>query len=113
MTTTNAVPHVCTYLETIGNTPMVRLDRSVPTAAKHATILCKLEMQNPGGSLKDRIALNIIEQAEARGEISPDKTTIVDFTSGNTGIGTYLEIHISLVAFPLSFISHMLFLVCN
>ena len=87
MTITNAVPNVCTYLETIGNTPMVRLDRSVPAAAKHATILCKLEMQNPGGSLKDRIALNIIEQAETRGEISPDKTTIVDFTSGNTGIG--------------------------
>ena len=84
---TDAAPPVCSYLETIGNTPMVKLDRSVPDAAKHATILCKLEMQNPGGSLKDRIAFNMIDQAEKRGEISPERTTIVDFTSGNTGIG--------------------------
>lgn len=69
---------------------MVRLsNRSLPAevVANDVTILCKLEMQNPGGSLKDRIALNMIESAEARGEISPGKTTIVDFTSGNTGIG--------------------------
>jgi cysteine synthase A len=44
-------------------------------------------MQNPGGSLKDRIALQIIEAAEARGEISAGRTTLIDFTSGNTGIG--------------------------
>ena len=80
-------PKVCSYLETIGKTPMVKLERSVPEAAKHATILCKLEMQNPGGSLKDRIAYNMINQAEKRGEISPDKTTLIEFTSGNTGIG--------------------------
>ena len=52
-----------------------------------ATVYAKLEMQNPGGSLKDRIALNMIEKAEKEGKISPGKTTLVDFTSGNTGIG--------------------------
>ena len=87
MGVSSSLPKVCSYLETIGKTPMVRLDRSIPPAAKHATILCKLEMQNPGGSLKDRIAFHMIDQAEKRGEISPDKTTLVDFTSGNTGIG--------------------------
>ena len=86
-TAASAVPKVCSYLETVGRTPMVKLDRCVPPESKQATILCKLEMQNPGGSLKDRIALNMIEEAEKRGEITPGKTTIVDFTSGNTGIG--------------------------
>lgn len=82
-----ALPKTCSYLETIGATPMVKLDRCVPPESKQATILCKLEMQNPGGSLKDRIALNMIEEAEKRGEIKPGEQTIVDFTSGNTGIG--------------------------
>jgi len=82
-----ALPKTCSYLETVGRTPMVKLVRCVPPESKQATILCKLEMQNPGGSLKDRIALNMVEEAEKRGEISPGKTTIVDFTSGNTGIG--------------------------
>jgi hypothetical protein len=52
--------------------------------------LCRVpdsEMQNPGGSVKDRIAVYMIEQAEARGEIAPGKTTIIEATSGNTGIG--------------------------
>ena len=47
----------------------------------------KLEMQNPGGSVKDRIALSMIEEAEKRGDIDPARTTIVEATSGNTGIG--------------------------
>ena len=64
---------------------MVRLNRVVPEGA--ATVLVKLEMQNPGGSVKDRIALSTIEEAEKRGDISPGKTTIVERTSGNTGIG--------------------------
>ena len=85
-----ALPECCTYLETVGRTPMVRLSaRSLPQAVidNDCRVLCKLEMQNPGGSLKDRIALGMIEAAEARGEIEAGKSTIIDFTSGNTGIG--------------------------
>lgn len=48
-------------------------------------MLVKLEMQNPGGSLKDRIALQMIEAAEKEGKIQPGVTTLVDLTSGNTG----------------------------
>jgi hypothetical protein len=75
----NAVPAACTYLETIGRTPMVRLSaRSLPpdVLANDVTVLCKLELQNPGGSLKDRIALNMIEAAEARGELRPGMTIV-------------------------------------
>ena len=79
---------------------MVKLDRCVPAASKQATILCKLEMQNPGGSLKDRIALNMIEEAEARGDITPGKTTIIDFTSGITGIGYYAKGYKCIVIMP-------------
>ena len=50
-------------------------------------VYLKLEMQNPGGSVKDRIALSMIEEAEKRGDIDPARTTIVEATSGNTGIG--------------------------
>lgn len=80
-------PPVVDYLTTIGNTPMVNLKNCLPPDFKAKRILAKLEMQNPGGSLKDRIALNMIEEAEKRGEIKPGVTTLVDFTSGNTGIG--------------------------
>jgi cysteine synthase A len=59
----------------------------LPKEAVCAKVLLKLEMQNPGGSIKDRIALSMIEAAEQRGEISPGKSTIVEATSGNTGIG--------------------------
>jgi len=65
---------------------MVKLNR-VPGADCKATILAKLEFQNPGGSVKDRIAKKMVEDAEAAGLISPDKNTIVEVTSGNTGIG--------------------------
>ncbi len=68
----------------IGNTPLVRL-RKV-TAEAQAEVLVKLEFQNPGGSVKDRIALSMIEAAEAAGKLSPD-TIILEPTSGNTGIG--------------------------
>ena len=74
-------------LGVINNTPMVKLGRSVPVPAQQATILAKLEMQNPGGSVKDRIAKAMIEEAEKEGKISPEKNTIVEITSGNTGIG--------------------------
>ena len=70
--------------ELIGNTPLVRL-RNV-TRDAYAEVLAKLEFQNPGGSVKDRIALSMIEAAEAAGLLGPD-TIILEPTSGNTGIG--------------------------
>jgi len=71
-------------LELIGNTPLVRLGRIVPEGS--AEVLGKLESLNPAGSVKDRIALSMIEAAEAEGLIKPGDT-IVEPTSGNTGIG--------------------------
>ncbi len=69
-------------LETIGNTPHVRLSRLFP----NAEVWVKSERANPGGSIKDRIALAMIEAAEASGDLKPGGT-IVEPTSGNTGIG--------------------------
>jgi cysteine synthase A len=71
-------------LDLVGNTPLVRLHRVVPEGS--AEVLVKLDSLNPGGSIKDRIALSMIEDAEARGELKPGDT-IVEPTSGNTGIG--------------------------
>ena len=71
-------------LELIGETPMVRLHRVVPPGA--AEILAKLEAFNPGGSIKDRIAAAMVEDAERRGVLKPG-ATIIEPTSGNTGIG--------------------------
>ncbi len=73
-------------LETIGNTPHVRVNRLF--GDKHEVWL-KLERANPGGSIKDRIALSMIEDAEQRGELRPG-SIIVEPTSGNTGIGLAL-----------------------
>lgn len=72
--------------ELVGHTPLVEFKRLAKELGLKGRIVGKLEYFNPAGSHKDRIALEIIEQAEARGEISPDKTTLVEFTSGNTGI---------------------------
>ena len=71
-------------LDLIGNTPLVRLHRVVPEGS--AEVLAKLESLNPAGSVKDRIALSMIEDAEARGALKPGDT-LVEPTSGNTGIG--------------------------
>src|SRR5579864_5919660 len=73
-----------TVLELVGGTPIVRLDRLSP--AGHARILAKLEYLNPGGSVKDRIGLAMIEAAERDGLLRPGGT-IVEPTSGNTGVG--------------------------
>lgn len=70
--------------ELVGNTPMVRLNRIVPKGA--ADVYAKLEVFNPGGSVKDRIALNMIDQAEKNGLVRAG-SRIVEATSGNTGIG--------------------------
>ncbi len=74
-------------LDLIGRTPLLRLNRVVPKGA--AEVLGKLEVFNPGGSVKDRIALSMIEAAEATGTIKPGDT-LVEPTSGNTGIGLAL-----------------------
>jgi cysteine synthase A len=67
----------------IGNTPMVRLSRLEPEGVE---LYGKLEAYNPGGSVKDRIGIAMISAAEAEGRIEPGQTTIVEATSGNTGI---------------------------
>jgi len=71
-------------IELVGNTPLVRLNRV--TEGISATVLAKVEYFNPGGSVKDRIAMRMIEAAEASGELKPGGT-IVEPTSGNTGVG--------------------------
>jgi cysteine synthase A len=73
-------------LETIGATPLVRLPRLEASLALPARLALKLEFANPGGSVKDRIGLAMIEAAEAAGLIRPGESTLVEPTSGNTGI---------------------------
>jgi cystathionine beta-synthase len=70
-------------LETLGNTPLVRLGRYSPTGA---TLAVKIESFNPGSSVKDRIGIAMIEAAEREGKLQPGQT-IVEPTSGNTGVG--------------------------
>mgnify|MGYP003618880731 CR=1 FL=1 len=69
-------------LDTIGHTPIVRLARLAPA---HGTVYVKVEAFNPGGSVKDRLALGIVLDAERRGLLKPGDT-IVEATSGNTGV---------------------------
>src|SRR3990172_945789 len=71
-------------LDLIGNTPMVRLQRVVPEDG--AMVLAKLEYTNPSGSLKDRIALHMVREAERRGRLRRGMR-VVEPTSGNTGAG--------------------------
>lgn len=70
-------------LDTIGNTPSVRINNIAP---QHVEVYVKFEAANPGGSVKDRLAVNIIEAAERDGRLKPGQT-VVEATSGNTGIG--------------------------
>src|SRR6266567_4145753 len=70
-------------LEAIGHTPVVRIRRLAPS---HVRLYAKVEAQNPLGSVKDRLALGIIEDAERSGRLKPGQT-VIEATSGNTGIG--------------------------
>lgn len=82
--TQRAQPNI-THL--VGRTPLIRLNRLSPAGG--ATIYAKVEFSNPGGSVKDRICLSMISEAERSGRLKPG-TTIVESTSGNTGIGLSL-----------------------
>ena len=73
-------------LETVGNTPVVRIKSLAPEGVN---LYAKLEAFNPLGSVKDRLALGVIETAEASGQLSPGQT-VVDATSGTTGVGVAL-----------------------
>src|SRR5690242_7655257 len=86
-TTLRPSPSAVGLLELIGNTPLVRLTRV--TEPGMAEVFGKLEARNPGGSVKDRIALAMVEAAERDGRLRPG-ATIVEPTSGNTGIGLAL-----------------------
>ena len=79
---TRAIPD--NLADLVGNTPMARLTRVAPDSG--AELVGKLEAYNPAGSVKDRIGVAMIEAAEAEGQIEPGRTTIVEPTSGNTGI---------------------------
>ena len=70
---------------TIGAPPLIKLERLSEEIG--ATVYVKFEASNPGGSIKDRAAMNMIDAAEARGEIAPGRSVVVEPTSGNTGIG--------------------------
>ena len=91
MTTTNKLNIADNIIETIGRTPLVRLNQGKMLDLEHlADVVLKLEFFNPGGSVKDRIAMSMINAAEEAGLISPNKSVIVEPTSGNTGIGLAL-----------------------
>ena len=89
-------------LSLIGNTPLVRITHLAPEG--NAEVWAKLESYNPGGSVKDRIALSMIESAEQKGELKP-RGTIIEPTSGNTGIGLAMVaavMALALIAFTLT-----------
>jgi len=98
------MPEYPTIEACIGNTPLVRLQR-LPGASSN-TILAKLEGNNPAGSVKDRPALSMIAQAEARGEIQPGDT-LIEATSGNTGIALAMAAAIRGYNLILIMPSHM------
>ena len=78
-------------LDTIGATPLVRVSRLAAEFGVKADIVGKLEFFNPLSSVKDRIGLAMIEAAEREGKIEPGKTTLIEPTSGNTGISAGLR----------------------
>ena len=98
------MPDYPTIESCIGNTPLVRLQRLPGTTSN--TILAKLEGNNPAGSVKDRPALSMIAEAEARGEIKPGDT-LIEATSGNTGIALAMAAAIRGYRMILIMPSHM------
>lgn len=76
-------------LDTIGQTPLIRLAKTIKTKNLQANLLAKVESFNPGGSAKDRVALRMIDEAETDGRLQPG-ATIIEPTSGNTGVGLAL-----------------------
>lgn len=76
-------------LDTIGQTPLIRLAKTIKTKNLQANLLVKVEAFNPGGSAKDRVALRMIDEAETDGRLQPG-ATIIEPTSGNTGVGLAL-----------------------
>ncbi len=95
------VPGVCSSaLQAIGNTPVVRLQKIVPPHS--AEVLVKLEYFNPTGSYKDRMALSLIEEAEARGTLRPGMT-VVEYTGGSTG--SSLAFVCAVKGYPLKVVS--------
>lgn len=88
-------------LDAIGHTPLVRLRRLLPPGS--AQVLVKLEYFNPTGSYKDRMALAMIEEAERRGHISPDRSCIIEFSGGSTG--SSLAFVCAIKGYPLRIVS--------
>lgn len=80
---------VNSVLELVGDTPMVELERLGRDAGAVARVVAKVELFNPAGSVKDRVALAMVERAEADGALRPG-ATIIEPTSGNTGVGLAL-----------------------
>ena len=94
-------PTLPSALDAIGHTPLVPLRRLVPPGS--ARVLMKLEYFNPTGSYKDRMARAMIEEAERRGQISPERTTIVEYTGGSTG--SSLSFVCAVKGYPLRIVS--------
>lgn len=77
-------------IDLVGNTPLIELKKLPPSYGIKPKVFAKLELYNPGGSIKDRIAKSMIEDAEESGLIHPSRSTLIEPTSGNTGIGLAL-----------------------
>jgi cysteine synthase B len=92
--------HFKTLMDFVGNTPLVQLQRMV-NPKTNSVVLVKLEGNNPAGSVKDRAALNMIQQAEKRGDIAPGDT-LIEATSGNTGIA--LAMAASLMGYKIKLV---------
>lgn len=82
-------PVVDSILDLVGHTPLLRLHRFAPEVA----LFAKLEFLNPCGSVKDRAAVGMLRAAEARGEITPGRTTVLEATAGNTGLALAMACH--------------------